>query len=308
MPDIAIWNRCNNHCVMCTNPQSFQQEDNSTEYYIEAIKTRWANQSLSENDTICLTGGEPTIHPDFLEIIHWFREEYPNNQIVIATNGRRFYYKKFTKECLKTNNLKIEIAIHGDNAKAHDAITRTKRSFEQAVKGIHNILENKNSSHELEIRIIVTKLNYKRLNKILAFIQKEFPDNSIDTIVLVFIEMEGQAQDNFNAVGITYKQVAKYVSSAIHNWSGLFRDLRLYHFPLCILEHDLWKYTWRTLGKNEVKFLPQCKDCHYKKYCLGIPKDYLEMVGDQEFKPVKKKILIKPGSSFFHPISGVSEP
>lgn len=287
MPDIAIWNKCNNHCVMCTNPFSFQLED-SLSYSFQNIKKRWENVELKLNDSICLTGGEPTIHPNFFEIVSWFRQKYPKNQIAIASNGRMFSYSSFVKKLFRFDNLLLEIAIHGYNAETHDAITRTHGSFKQTIKGIHNILKYKNKSQELEIRIIITRLNYRNLDKILSFIQNEFDVKQIRDIALIFLEMEGQAKDNFNIVKVTYKEVMKYLPKVVTKWTSSFSDFRLYHFPLCVLPKNLRRYAWKTLRGEEVIFLPFCKQCLFKKQCVGIHRDYYSLIGDKEFKPIKK--------------------
>ena len=307
MPDIAIWNRCNSHCVMCTNPKDYQEEENSSQYTFESLKKRWLNRDIDPDDDLSLTGGEPTIHPDFFNILKWFRNNYPQNRIVIASNGRMFSYENFTKRCLQMNDMGIEIAIHGWDAKSHDAITRTPGSFKQTVKGIHNIIKYKNESQYLEIRIVITKLTYQHLDKILSFIQNEFSLNDIRDIVLIFMEMEGQAQDNFKIVGVTYTQVKKYLPEVVRKWSKEIKDLRIYHFPLCTIPVDLWKYAWRTQRPEEITYLPQCNKCPYKKYCLGVHKDYLRLIGGQEFKPIKKKIFIRESKSFYHPIISAKE-
>jgi len=303
MPDIAIWNKCNNHCVMCTNPFTFQLED-SLPYSFENIKQRWSNVKLKNVDTICLTGGEPTVHPDFFKILHWFRNKYQKNQIVIASNGRMFYYQNFAKKVLKTNNLLLEIAIHGYDEKTHDMVTRVRGSFKQTIEGVHNILRYKNESQELEIRIIITKLTYKNLDKILAFLKNEFDVKQIRDVVLIFMEMEGQAKDNFNIVGITYKEVMKYLPKIVKEYASQFNDFRLYHFPLCVLPQELWPYTWRTLRGEEVMFLSRCDKCYFKKYCVGIHRDYLSLVGDKEFKPLKKS-KIKKSNFWYKPFNNV---
>jgi len=303
MPDIAIWNRCNSHCVMCTNPFTFQLEE-SLPYSFDNIKQRWSNVRLKSNDVVGLTGGEPIIHPDFFKIIHWFRTQYPKNKIAIASNGRMFYYQSFIKNLLKINNLLVEIAIHGYDERSHDMITRVKGSFKQTVEGIHNIFRYKNNSQELEIRIIITKLTYKNLDKILAFVKNEFDVEQIRDITLIFMEMEGQAKDNFNIVGITYKEVMKYLPQVVNEWVSQFNDFRLYHFPLCVLPPKLWRYSWRTLRGEEVMFLPRCNKCSFKKYCLGIHRDYLTLIGDKEFKP-PKKIKIEKSNFSYKPINNV---
>lgn len=303
MPDIAIWNKCNNHCVMCTNSSAFQLDD-SIPYSFKNIKERWGTLQLKPSDTISLTGGEPTIHPDFIKIARWFRKQYPNNKLVIASNGRMFYYITFIKNLLKINDLLLEIAIHGFDENSHDSITRVKGSFKQTIEGIHNILRYKNESQELEIRIIITKLTYKNLDKILSFIKNEFDINQIRDIVLIFMEMEGQVKDNFKSVGITYKEVMKYLPQVVNKWASHFHDFRLYHFPLCVLPLQLWPYAWRTLRGEEVIFLSKCNKCFFQKYCLGIHRDYSLLIGNKEFKPLKRR-QVKLSNSFYHPIDKV---
>jgi len=299
MPDIAIWNQCNN-----TNPFNYQLEKNGTLYLFENLKKAWVNRKFEPNDSLCFTGGEPTIHPDFFKIINWFHTRYPKNSIAIASNGRMFSYQGFTKNLFKINNLLLEIAVHSSDEKTHDFITRTKGSFKQTIEGIHNILRLKNDSQKIEIRIIITKFTYKNLDKILAFIKNEFNIRQIRDIVLIFLEMEGQAKDNLNIVGITYEEVIKSLPQTVNKWASCFDDLRLYHFPLCVLPPELWPYAWRTLRAEEIMFLPRCNKCFLKKYCLGIHRDYLTLVGNKEFKP-PKKIKIVTSDYFYKPINKV---
>ena len=118
------------------------------------------------------------------------------------------------------------------------------------------------------------------------------------------MEMEGQAKDNFNIVGITYKEVMKYLPQVVNEWVSQFNDFRLYHFPLCVLPPELWRYSWRTLRGEEVMFLSRCNKCPFKKYCLGINRDYLTLIGDKEFKP-PKKIKIEKSNFSYKPINNV---
>lgn len=304
MPDFCVWNRCNNNCIMCTNPVGFREEDQSFSYSRKAVISRmksWKENQKSNKENINLTGGEPTIHPEFLELMKEIREIFPENKIVMATNGRMFSYRWFVQEYLKINNLALEIAIHSSTPQLHDRITGVKGSFEQTISGIHNILKYKNSLHELEIRIIITKLNYKNLDETVNFIKKEFP--SVDRVVLIFMEMEGYAEKNFKIVGLTYEELKLYLTlSQIKKWEKRLSEIRLYHFPLCVLQPELWKYTWRTLREEEITFLPSCNKCLYKKYCLGIHKDYLKLIGGKEFQPITKKLYFQVQDFFHHPI------
>lgn len=294
---------------MCTNPSDFQARDPYQDYSFPQLKGRIEAAEIFDkngnlvDDKIILTGGEPTIHPDFFKILAFIRKKYPSVIIELDTNGRRFCYPSFTKKVLRFSPVNIYTSLHGFDAKTHDAITRTPGTFSQTVKGIENILKYKNLGlHQLELRIIITKLTYRYAEKILQFIKKNFPE--VDRVVIIFMEMEGQAGENFKIVGLTHTGFKKFIPK-IAEWIGEFKEFRFYHFPLCTISPSLWKYTWRTLPDYEVTFLPCCKNCLYKKYCLGIHKDYLEKVGDKEFRPIRKKYIIKETNNPYHPIENV---
>jgi len=302
MPVICVWNKCNSKCLMCSNPSEFQSRDSYKDYGFDALKQRIDKINLVD-DKIILTGGEPTIHPEFFKVISYIRKKFPNMIIELDTNGRRFYYPEFVKKLFSFNKINILTVLHGFNAKTHDAVTRAPGSFSQTVEGIKNVFKYKNLGlHNIELRIVVTKLTYKYIEKILTFAKKEFPE--FDRIVIIFMEMEGQAKKNFKAVGLTYAEFQDYIPK-IAKWIPKFKEFRFYHFPLCIINYRLWKHTWRTLPDYEVTFLPECKNCLYKKYCLGIHKDYIEKIGAKEFKPIKKKYIIKETGNSYHPIKNV---
>jgi len=302
MPVICVWNKCNSRCLMCSNPSEFQARDSHKDYSFDALKAR-INKTNIIDDKIILTGGEPTIHPEFFKVISYIRKKFPRMIIELDTNARRFCYPEFTRKLLSFNKINILTVLHGFNAETHDAVTRTPGSFDQAVKGIKNVFEYKDIGlHDIELRIVITKITYKYAEKILAFAKKEFPE--FDRVVVIFMEMEGQAKKNFKVVGLNYTQFKDYIPK-IAKWIPKFKELRFYHFPLCIIDYSLWKYTWRTLPDYEVTFLPECENCLYKKYCLGIHKDYIEKIGVREFKPIKKEYIIKENNDPYHPIKDV---
>ncbi len=294
---------------MCTNSEEFQEEDNSGDYTFERVTEkidRDGDYYNKSGDSITLTGGEPTIHPRFIDIIGWIRSNYPRNRIMIASNGRRFCYPSFIDEISKIDHITWEIAVHGWNAKLHDAVTRTPGSFSQTTKGIADLVRRKNATHEVEIRIIVLKQNYKHLSRICEFIYRNFP--GIDRVVIIYQEIEGSCEKNMKMVNVTHDQVRESIEGTADKWGGVFNDFRLYHFPLCTVSPRFWKYVWRTLRIEEVSFPPSCDECLCKRYCLGVHYGYQEAIGNDGFRPIKEKLKIKKnGKNYYHPILDVEE-
>ena len=299
---------------MCTNPVGEQTDfsgcfsADSLKSFIEKEKKR--NHSVN---VVYVSGGEPTIRPDFFESLAYISKSFPHARINILSNGRRFFYADFAEKCLSFSNVNFIIPIHGWDSKSHDAITRTKESFAQTTAGLKNLFALRNPGQEIEIRIIIHKLNYKKLNKIFDLIFKEFP--LVDRVVAIFLEYEGHAIKNFKSVELSYKEFFPEFKK-LKKYLIKFNEIRFYHFPLCVLPREFWPYMWRTLDADEVIFLPQCGKCAVNNFCLGIHKEYLRLFGLREFKPIKtpvyrrgikKKILLVKTNDFHHPIIDVKE-
>lgn len=300
--DLNVWDKCNNRCLMCTNPDwPWPAWDGSYNYDYQAIIKRieQVKEKIKLDDSIYLTGGEPTLHPHFLDILKYISQHFPKQRIKLLTNGRRFFYKDFTKRVLGINNdFDIDLSIHGPTGDIHDAIARTPGSFEQAIKGLENLLLYRDKQI-IGIRFIITKLSYQYISQFLEMIKKRFP--LIDRLILVFLEVENQAVKNLESVKISYSQVRPYLKE-IYPLLKNFKEVRFYHFPLCTIPEEFWPYVWRTLPAEEVDFVKACNQCKYKEYCLGIPKGYLEHMGHKDFSPIKKHFKIKKTNNTYQPI------
>ena len=304
--DLCIWDKCNNNCLMCTNPdRPWPAWDGSFDYDLKSLikRIKKSEKEIKTYDSIYLGGGEPTLHPEFLKVLNFVSEKFPKQRIKLLTNGRRFLYKDFAQDVLSiTNNIDIELSIYGPNEKIHESVTRASGSFEQTIKGLKNLLSYKKEGQLINVRFVITKLSYLYLEEFLKMIGKRF--SSTDRILLIFWEIENQAVKNMEAIKTTYHQVNPYMDK-LYPLLKDFNEIRLYHFPLCVLPEKFWPYIWRTLPEDGVVFNNSCRQCEYKKYCLGIPKEYSKHIGIKEFKPIKKNLQIQETKNIYHPISEV---
>ena len=306
--DICLWDKCNNRCWMCTNPDlpwknSQGEIGEGYDYDLLIDRIKRLKDKIQPDEPIILTGGEPTLHPRFLDIFWFIRKTFPDHELRLLTNGRRFYYRDFTEEVMSADNLNIAVSLCGPNAKVHDGVTRTKNSFVHFTKGLENILDLK-KGHSIEIRTVLTKLTAKYIDQTLNLIYSRFP--SIDRVIVIYLEAEGQAKNNLDKVMIPYSKVRPHLNK-IQPFFSVLKELRLYHFPLCTLDYKLWPFVWRTLPKEEVTFISSCQKCLYKKYCLGIHRDYPDKIKSKEFKPMQEKYIIKETGDFYHPIVGIEK-
>lgn len=301
---LPIYNRCNNQCLMCTNTD-FKKMLHAFDYkgVVDYLENELKN-NLGFLHGIGITGGETTIAPHFFQVMSYIRLKFPRLKIDLLTNGRMLIYPEFRQRCLGLGNINFVIPIHGYNAKTHDKITRVTGSFKQTMLGIKKLFEERLGNQEIELRVIATRLNLKIIPRIFELIKSEFPN--VDRVVLIFPEFEGMASINLDRVAVTFNDLLP-VLKKIKRYFYSFREVRLYHFPLCVLEPFFWPYTWRTLPEDEIAFLPACKLCLMDKYCLGVHKSYLEYCRNPEIRPFLslKRFGIVADKNSYRPISSV---
>jgi MoaA/NifB/PqqE/SkfB family radical SAM enzyme len=88
---IGLTNRCNSKCIMCN---IWQQEDNEAPFLPHELRVDEIDRILAENSRffsnlnhISLTGGEPTLRRDFVEIFEVIHKHYPDMNVSFNSNG-----------------------------------------------------------------------------------------------------------------------------------------------------------------------------------------------------------------------------
>jgi radical SAM protein with 4Fe4S-binding SPASM domain len=152
---------CNNACPGCGSAHAHQTRK-------PALSTRtWRMivDRLPRSDLqLRLSGGEPTLHPEFAEIIDSVEDK--GIPFTVFTNAR-WQDPEATIALLrdKQHLQGILVSIHGARAASHEAFTAVRGSFQEAV-------ENARMAAEAGIRVVtstvITRQNYGEMKQILA--------------------------------------------------------------------------------------------------------------------------------------------
>ena len=295
MPDIAFWNKCDNKCVMCTNMPSFALQDssqyrlrsqiNKLERYLKGTGHVYL-KNADDAGFVSLTGGEPTIHPEFFKLLSYFRRRLPETPITLLSNGRRFSDRKFAgKFCGAARPpFRVAIALHGATARAHDPVAGVRGAFAQTVKGLANLFEL-GRGLRLEIRLVLHKKSIAGFPATLGFLLKRFPRASEYSVRVIHYEIEGMSDENHPSVGLSFTDSARVVNAALP-LIRRFPDIELYHFPLCQVRKELRPLCRVTLPPEDRAYPAPCRRCSARKDCLGVMKEYLKKFGSSELRPI----------------------
>jgi len=304
--DLCLWDKCNNRCRMCTNPPApWPAWDGSFGYDYDSIIARLEKKSveIKLSDSIYITGGEPTIHPRFRDILKYLKFNFPKQTKRLLSNGRSFSYEKYAQDILAIDpDLEIDMSLYGPNEKIHDAVTQAPGSFEQSRQGLKNLLRNKSVNQVIGLRFVLTRESYQNILEFLDLVKNDF--SQIDRLIIIFPEYEAQAVKNMDDIMIKYREVKPLVNDVREKILTLSKlvETRLYHFPLCVIDRKFWPLVWKTWPENEVEFIEACDQCQMKKFCVGPHKGYLQNVGVDEFLPFLSRVEVEESGNVYRPI------
>jgi len=130
---IQIDERCNLHCVHC---------------FVSATK-RGSSMPLADVEDILvprlhecrvrrvtLTGGEPTIHPDFLAVVRSFRRA--EMDVGVCTNGTDLD-EDFIAELVEVGGVHVNVSLDGFRPESHGTFRGSRESFFKTVDSIRRL-------------------------------------------------------------------------------------------------------------------------------------------------------------------------
>lgn len=262
---IATTSRCNSNCIMC--PAS-DNERRRSDMLIEHIKTI-ISYMPSDLCFFTITGGEPTLIgvEEFIDVYRTTVDHFQDAKILLLTNGRTLgdkgFFDMFIKE--ETDRLRIAIPIHGSTPEKHDRITRSPGGFVQTIRGIANVI---GAGIELELRIVINKINMDDLFGIAQLIVKFF--HKVRIVHFIGLEMRGNCAVNSEKVIVSYQEAFARSEQAIKLLMKNGIDVALYNFPYCMIKEEYWPLARKSISAYKSNFYDECSKCNLKEYCCGI--------------------------------------
>ena len=137
---LLLTRKCNLSCSHCIRSSDPSFTEFMSQELCEKIFTEFS--FYTKDAQILISGGEPTLHPKFFDIVSKAYDLF--NNVVINTNGLNFY--KLSKLSPLKDKVKIQISIDGDFS-THESI-RGKGTY-------HKTLDNINKLSNLGFIVII---------------------------------------------------------------------------------------------------------------------------------------------------------
>ena len=292
--DLKLGFLCNNFCLHCVQgnrrvtfgSKSFKQ-----------LKKEIKKAAQDCNDVV-FTGGEPTIHKDFLKMVGLAKELGFSN-IQIQSNGRMFAYRTFCIETIKAGANDFALAVHGHTGKIHDYLSSAEGSFQQTVQGIKNL---KSLNMRIATNTVISKINYRHLPQIAELLVKL----GVDQFQFAFPHPAGRAKDNFSIIVPRMRKIMPFVKRGLSRGIKVGVRVMTEAIPYCLMRgyedyvaekmipdtrifdagYEVDDYGEYRRKQAKLKG-PKCNLCKYYSICEGPWREYPEYFGWEEFIPVK---------------------
>lgn len=277
---LFITEKCNSNCIMCPYSESIRRNGiiPSDDYLLQVAKHFPLNLRH-----ITITGGEPfMIKHTLFDILNIFKERYYEQEILLLTNGRIFCLDDYVNKLKDASPklLMLGIPVHGYNSETHDLISQTPNSFKQTSSGISKLL---NMHFNIELRIVVSKMNYQYLDKISTYISESFPN--VFRVVFIGMEMLGNAVINKNSVWISYRESAPHIEKAVDILVKNGITTKIYNYPLCVINKKYWSVVAKSISDYKVQYTQTCESCKVKTICGGLFNSTLNLE-NEELTPI----------------------
>jgi len=276
--DIKIGFNCNNLCEFCVQGEKRFKFKNKT---ISEIKKALKNARDNKAEGVVFTGGEPTIHPDILEVVS-YAKELGFSSIQLQTNGRMLAYLDFCKKLINAGVNEFSPALHSSKEKIHDELTKGTGAWKQVVQGIKNL---KSLNQFVLTNTVITSKNYQDLP---------------------VVHILGTADKNKDWLVPKKSEAMPYIKKGLDIGIAANKIVMTEAIPYCMMTgyedyiaekimpetqvvdaegviDSYAAYRWNE-GKEK---RDECKECKYFKVCEGPWKEYPEIYGWDEFRPIK---------------------
>jgi hypothetical protein len=307
--EIQLGHLCNNRCVFCSSGQLTAMKIARAvpvEPIMEALEAARAAGAWH----LTFLGGEPTTHKRFLDVVGK-AVELGFEHIVIFTNGVMFPHPGFIDSVLALGNFEWRISIQGANDEAHVATTERPDSFRRI---LHGLGELQRRGQLVTANMCVNERSYRSLPDYPELL-KQYGVRQLH-IDIVRPESTGERDQAYlREIMPRYSDMAPYYDAMLagfERWDPDF-DVNVGNLPYCILpkwgsrihhggqetvtksadatglEDAMNKYEWHGSLRTYVE---GCDECVFRSRCTGIFRVYLQLHGEDEFKPVSREALV----------------
>jgi His-Xaa-Ser system radical SAM maturase HxsC len=259
---LLVTERCNNYCVMCSQPPKPHDDSWIVDDLMQAIPLM-----SPETTEIGITGGEPSLlGARLVELVGQLARYLPATAIHILSNGRGFATGELAKALAQLHHpdLMLGIPLYADVSEIHDYVVQARGAFDETIRGILNL---KRYGVRVELRLVIHADTYDGLPAFARFVARNLL--FVDHVALMGLELMGFARTNLDALWVDPLDYQHQLREAVVtlDWAGL--RVSIYNTPLCVLPPDLHRFARASISDWKNTYMEECEGCGLRAQCGG---------------------------------------
>ncbi len=232
---LNITSRCNLRCVHCGVADTASKNT-----YLKKDRIIRIIDELSEDKlaSLAISGGEPLLHSDCLEILHHASKKLKTS---LSTNATLIDEK--TARSLSSLDLYFQISLDGPSAVVHDQV-RGRGNYKKALNGLRLLIKH-GAASRISLFATVNRLNINSVPEIIKLAE----EMEIPSVRFLPLQKLGNAKLSWNNIspaprmyGQLYKYLYRDMPDTPVNVNGGFQGF--------LLEPPVNEGRWCNLGKT----------------------------------------------------------
>jgi MoaA/NifB/PqqE/SkfB family radical SAM enzyme len=290
---IGIIYQCNQPCTFCQLAEmNTHIPPARVRAALEASRARGARR-------VILTGGEPTLCRDLLDYVGYARQ-LGYTTIELQTNATLLDKAERAVGLRQAGLTDAQVSLHGPDSDISDRLTAAPGTHQRTLAGIGNLLD---AGVRVLLNHLIFRDNCHLLLDFVDMVERRWGPHR-ERLIMQF----HSPLNEFARQGNAHKHIARYSEYASQLRRAIDRGRALGYWvkdlqdptgipALCVLGVDSaylgpilsqrikprfhrWESGWMTR-------VAACKCCEIADACMGIPKGYVELFGDEEFRSIR---------------------
>ncbi|MBM4343184.1 MAG: radical SAM protein [Deltaproteobacteria bacterium] len=287
---------CNHHCPMCSNSGRPDAWQIATPELLRRVQ--WLHGLGMRR--VVVTGGEPTVHPGFLEVAEALRDHDMGWDI--NTNGSRLHEPGFCATVAELGLLRAIVSLHAsDRADSAVISGTTEKGHDRIVAGIDELLR---CGVAVMVNAVATRTTLHKLSELLRWGIDRWGAEA--QWKFVFPSTAGKG-GSWEGIALRYGEVADDLKACAALGEAAGVEVSFESVPPCTVGDRRVRNVARSgfgethylddLGGDRLYaiahieahfnvFAQSCRGCSAFADCPGVAESYLRSYGTAEFRPL----------------------
>ena len=288
---IQINHSCQNKCLFCAT-------GGMTKVLSYGDIIEFLAENLHTHDTILITGGEPTVHPDFVDIVRHIKEAHTDIKVDILTNAISFADHGFVDRVSDYIDV-AHCSFYSFSERITTYLTKNPHAFNDTCKGISNIIDG---GIRYDIRTLINiRTTYRTLDRTTDTIYKLF-----DPPIIIYSGVDPCGGiKNYPQLMVSLMAASPHLTDAIDTALRSGIEPHLMFYPLCLVQPRFRSRVVSDVCNRDIDaffsecdadmnpekydnaYATRCDMCGSKDRCTGVWRRYLLQQTDTELKPIE---------------------